>query len=66
MSLVIVLSLLVLFAGLVLYFVCAGLTKGTVAEVAKIMFFCGLLSFLIGNGAQGCSMSAAGGSAQHK
>jgi len=67
MSLVIILSLLVLALGLVLYFVCAGLTKGTVAEVGKIMFFCGLLAFLIGNGAQGCSLSAgSGGSAQHK
>ena len=67
MSLVIVLSLLVLFAGLILYFVCVGLTKSSVGEVAKWMFVCGLLSFLLGNGAQGCSMSAGGsGSAQHK
>jgi hypothetical protein len=67
MSLVIILSLLVLFAGLVLYFVCAGRTKSSIAEIGKIMFFCGLLSFLIGNGSQGCSLSAgSGGSAQHK
>lgn len=68
MSLVIILSLLVLFAGLVLYFVCVGLTKSSVGEIGKIMVFCGLLAFLIGNGAQGCSLSAGsgGGSAQHK
>lgn len=66
MSLVIILSLLVLALGLVLYFVCNGFTKATVGEVGKWMFVCGLLAFLIGNGAQGCSLSAGSGSAQHK
>lgn len=60
------LSLLVLFAGLIIYFVCVGLTKASAGEIAKIMFFCGLLAYLMGAGAQGCSVSAGGGgSGQH-
>jgi len=67
MSLVIILSLLILAIGLIVYFVCFGFTKATVGEVGKWMFICGLLAFLLGNGAQGCTMTAAGGSsAAHK
>lgn len=51
MALIIVLSLLVLLLGLVIYFICNGLTKGTAGRVGEIMFFAGLLAFLLG-GAQ--------------
>jgi hypothetical protein len=68
MTIVALLAVLVFAAGLVIYLVCAGLTKGSAAKIGEIMFFCGLLAFLLGSGAQSCSMSAgaAGGSAQHR
>lgn len=69
MTIVAFLPVLILVLGLVIYFVCVGLTKSSVAEVAKVMIFCGLLAFLIGSGAQSCSMGVAGGggaAAQHR
>lgn len=51
------LSVIVLAAGLVMYFVCLGLSKGTVGEAGRIMFAMGLLAFLMGAGAQSCGMS---------
>ena len=62
MRIVAFLPVLVLAMGLVAYFVCAGLSKATVAEVSRICILCGLLAFLMGAGSQSCSMSAAGGS----
>jgi len=61
MTIIALLPVLVFAAGLVLYFICAGLTKTTVAEVGRIMFAMGLLAFLLASGAQSCSMSAANG-----
>jgi hypothetical protein len=58
MTIVALLPVLVLVFGLVLYFFCLSVTKATVAEVGRIMFFCGLLAFLLGSGGQSCSMSA--------
>ena len=68
MTIVAFLPVLVLLLGLVIYFVCVGLTKASAAEIAKIMVFCGLLAFLIGSGAQSCSMGVGGGggAAQHR
>lgn len=69
MSITAFLPVLVFVAGLVIYFICAGLSKATAGEVGKWMFVVGLLAFLIGAGSQSCSMSAAGGgggAAQHK
>ena len=65
MTLIIILSLLVLFVGLIVYLMCAGATKATFAEVGKMMFFCGLLAFLMsyGSSANGCSIQ--GGTVTH-
>lgn len=63
MTIIAFLPVFVFAAGLVLYFICAGLTKATVGEVGRIMFAIGLLAFLIGAGAQSCSMGTANGSA---
>ncbi len=61
MTIIALLPVLVFVAGLVIYFVCAGLTKGSAAEVGRIMFAMGLLAFLLGAGAQSCSASLANG-----
>ena len=69
MTIIAILPVLVFVAGVVLYFLCAGLTKATAGEVGRIMFAMGLLAWLIGAGAQSCSMGVAnggGGSAQHR
>jgi hypothetical protein len=67
MSLVIVLPLLVLAAGLVIYFICAGLTKSTAARVGEIMFFAGLLAFLLGGAQLGsCTTTPGGASGVHR
>ena len=68
MTLTAFLPVLVLVAGLIVYFICVGLTKGSVGELGKWCFIVGLLAFLIGAGSQSCSMSAAGGggAAQHR
>jgi hypothetical protein len=62
MSLVIILPLLVCLLGLVIYFICLGLTTGTAGRVGEIMFFAGLLAFLL-SGAQlgSCATVTAGG-----
>ena len=58
MTIVAFLPFLVFLLGLVIFFICLGLTKGTVAEVAKVMMYCGLLAFLLSAGAsmQSCSI----------
>lgn len=50
------LSLLVCLAGLIIWFVCSiprekkGWVEGWAAEVGKLCFFCGLLSYLLNVG----------------
>lgn len=67
MTIIALLPVLVFVAGLVIYFICVGLTKGSAAEIGKWMFVTGLLAFLLGAGAQSCSMGMGGGnSAQHR
>ncbi|HYB24726.1 MAG TPA: hypothetical protein VED41_13070 [Solirubrobacteraceae bacterium] len=67
MTVVALLPVLVFVAGLLVYLFCVGISKSSAAEIGKIMFFAGLLAFLIGSGAQSCQMSAGGGgSAQHR
>ena len=68
MTVIALLPVLVLAVGLVIYFICVGLTKSSAAEVGKWMFVCGLLAFLMGAGSQSCSMGVAGGggAAQHR
>lgn len=58
MALIIVLSLLVCLVGLVTYLICIGATKASFAEIGRIMFFAGLLAFLMGAVGQmgGCSV----------
>jgi hypothetical protein len=62
------LPFLVFLIGLVLYFICLGLTKGTVGEVGRIMVFAGLLTFLLSAGAsmQSCSIVNGGATVQHR
>ena len=65
------LSVIVLVAGLVIFLVCVGLSKTSAARVGEIMFFAGLLAFLLGAGAQSCGMSmgtggGGGGSSTHR
>jgi len=63
------LPILLLVLGLVVYFICCGLTKGTVGDVAKWTYVVSLLAFLMLSGAQSCSTSVAGGGgggAQHR
>jgi hypothetical protein len=63
------LSIVVFVLGLAIYLFCSGgITKATMAQVGRTMFFCGLLSWLMSAGAQSCTMGVAnggGGSAQH-
>ena len=68
MTIIAVLPFLVLLIGLVLYFICLGLTKATVGEVGRILFFCGTLAFLLSAGAsmQSCSIVNGGGATQHR
>jgi len=68
MTVVALLPVLVFVLALVVYFFCVSVSKASVAEVAKIAFFAGLLAFLMGSGAQSCSMGmgGGGGSAQHR
>lgn len=54
--------------GLVIYFICMGLTKGSVGEIGKWMAITGFLAFLLaaGNSLQSCSVvSTGGGSSSH-
>lgn len=68
MTIIALLPVLVFVAGLVIYFICVGLTKGSAGEIGKWMFVVGLLAFLLGAGAQSCSMGVANGGApaQHR
>lgn len=67
MALIIVLSLLVCLLGLIIYFICLGLTKGTAGEIGKIMFAFGLLAFLL-SGAQlgSCATVTTNGGGVHR
>ncbi len=67
MTIIAFLPFLVLVIGLVLYFIAVGLTKSSVGEIGKIMFFCGTLAFLMaaGSSMQSCSI-ANGAPAQHR
>jgi hypothetical protein len=58
MTIVAFLSLLICLIGVVVYLIAAGASKGTAAEIGRIMFFAGLLAFLIGSAGQieGCSI----------
>jgi hypothetical protein len=69
MTIVALIPVLVFVAGLVMYFFCVSVSKTSVAEIGRIMFAMGLLAFLLGSGAQSCSMGVAnggGGSVQHR
>lgn len=61
MTIIALLPVLVFVAGLIIYLVCVGLSKSTAAEIGKWMFVVGLLAFLMGAGAQSCSMGVANG-----
>lgn len=67
MTIVALLPVLVFVAGLLMYLFCVGVSKTSIAEIGRWMFITGLLAFLLGAGAQSCSMGMAGGggSAQH-
>ena len=67
MTIIAFLPFLVFVLGLVLYFICVGLTKGSVGEVGKWMFVVGLLAFLMaaGSSMQSCSIGS-GAPAQHR
>lgn len=64
MSLAIMLSLLVFLAALVIYFICAGFSKATVATVCRTLILSGSLAFLMAVGGQstGCSIVSSGAS----
>ena len=68
MTIVALLPVLIFVAGLIMYLFCVSISKASVAEIGRIMFFAGLLAFLLSSGAQSCSMGMAGGgggAAQH-
>ena len=68
MAIVGILSLIICIVGLILWLALTKFSIGTWIEVAKWCFVCGLLAFLIGAGAQSCSIgtSGGGGAAQHR
>jgi predicted membrane channel-forming protein YqfA (hemolysin III family) len=67
MTIVALLPVMVFVAGLLMYLFCVSVSKTSIAEVGRMMFFAGLLAFLMSSGAQSCTMgTAGGGSAQHR
>ena len=60
------LPLIVALLGLAIYFVCAGVSKGTAGEVGRIAYAVGLLAFLIGAGSVIESCSTSGGTTFHE
>lgn len=65
MAIVGLITLIVAIAGLVIYLLCAGISKGSFAEVGKILFFAGMLAFLFSVSAQSCSVGTAQPAAVH-
>lgn len=63
MTVIAALPVLVFVFGLVLYLFAVGVSKTSAAEIGRIMFFAGLLAFLLGSGAQMQSCGTTGGSA---
>ena len=56
MAIIGLVTLVVCVLGLVLYLALTGMTRGSFAEVGRIMFAFGLLAFLISIGSQSCSI----------
>jgi hypothetical protein len=63
MTVIAYLPVLAFVIGLLLYIFGDG-RVGRWAEIGRIMFFCGLLAFLMGQGAQSCTLGT--GTAQHR
>lgn len=67
MALTIVLPLAVLVLGLIVYFICVGLTKSSAGRIGELMFAVGLLAFLLGGAQLGsCTTTASGASGVHR
>jgi hypothetical protein len=65
MAIVGILSLIICVLGGILYLALTGMSKTSWAEIGRIMFAFGLLAFLIGSGAQSCSIGTGGAAVTH-
>jgi hypothetical protein len=65
MAIVGLLTLIVCVIGLALYLSLTKWSRGSFAEIGRIMFAFGLLAFLISTGAQSCSIGTSTPAARH-